>query len=73
LTAATRELAKKKLKHFLISVKGVIEKINAANGTHKDIKFLLKAMILFKKEDLITSKILDFDFESDSEVTYVYE
>lgn len=33
---------------------------------------MLKALILFKKEDILTSKILDCDYENDEEHSLIY-
>jgi hypothetical protein len=74
MSAATREISKKKLKHFLLVMKKVIEKILAYHAKDKKVAFMLKAMILFKREDFTSSKVLDYEVDSsDPECLFTFE
>jgi len=60
----------------MLAIKGVIEKVAAMSDKLKtaQIQYCLKGLIFFKKEDLVTSNILDYDVEStDSECIFTYE
>ena len=72
----TKEVTKSKLKHFLTVIRNVLETILQHNGKGGQTKYQMKAMILFKKEDLQSSQILDYGYENDDkngELVYTYE
>ena len=77
LTEDTKELAKNKLRHFLISIKSVLLKILDLRDKVQHTKIALKALIFFKREDVKTSQILDFDYETEESngetVMFMYE
>ena len=76
MTKGTKEVTKKKLQHFLQAVKSVIEKVSTLSDKLKtvQIQYCLKGLIFFKKEDLVTSNILDYEVEStDSDCIFTYE
>lgn len=67
MTADTRLITKKKLQHFLLCLKRVLEKLLDHGGKvqRSQVAFMLKGVVLFRKEDLVTSKVLDYEVESD--------
>ena len=74
LNDKTREIAQKKLKQFLLVIKQVISKFLNKYSPEKKVTFLLKGLILFKREDLATSKVLDYEVDSnDGEVVFTFE
>jgi hypothetical protein len=64
MTKETKERTKQKLKQFLLVLKSVIEKVLEFNNKGKKTIYFMKAIILFRKEDLSSSKILDYDIET---------
>ncbi len=76
MTQGTKTVTKKKLQNFMNCVKRVLEKtIEFADKVPRSqVTFMLKGVILFKKEDLVTSKVLDYEVEStEGDCLFTYE
>eukprot|EP00347_Sterkiella_histriomuscorum_P012996 403366416 len=76
MTAGIKTITKKKLKHFMMAIRKVLEKVIAFGGKYQlnQISYQLKGMILFKKEDFTTSSILDYEVDStDPDCLFTFE
>ena len=72
LSKPTRDLTKAKLKHLLGVLKEVVKEIGRDNGK-EGVQFMLKGVVLFRREEVQTSTVLDIEVESDNGVTFTFE
>ena len=54
-------------------IKNFLAKILESNSKMATTEFALKGIILFKREDVVSSKVLDYDFEEGQDVSFSYE